>query len=1053
MTEVANPINTFAQQMMTSVAGPLYTMPEVQSTHYAVRSAINRGQDNMPQSSTTPWNPETQKAIVNDITETIWHSLYERVAANEILTEVVPLAEADPNSNEISWYTVIFDPQLMDEVAELSLGREIGFQTTARTARLRTYKVGYTFSNDILRRPGGAKQVIDLIVHISNIQLDTAVAVALDALLKAEDIYRQKLVEMYQVNPRSLREVLEDEVGFFDILHHDEGVRLTQDHLTHVMSVQQGGAYRYLLLTEDIAQQMRRVPSESEYYRAGPPAITNRNFQTPMDPAATVPTYPGFGDAKTILLKTNYTTRIVPQGGMGILQQIVQIGEFYLMKHQDNSNSDKDSRSNNVKIYDGHGDCYHMIDFMKAVDETHVFDENGNPRDIDDAMFADGAIVKGAIVDVIWDSQGRARYTHGQIPRDYLPHNHGSQFASALAKVLQARSIGIEQYKALAALISDVKIRAATPFVAKALERSQPGPVLGIVPVSGELIITPSNGSKQGVSFDELSAAEQVVVSNFVSSIMDFFPRNAFLLQGNAPMWSLDQSPAASVWENMLIPYYPPVLVTGKGSSQSEALSRLGISLAEHKSILKLVVDAWATVAGNPEKYAALFQEFGTPGVLVNDKELQAKLAAELKKRQNKFNDQQKAAYGKLIQIYELLKQNKADDSFSFTTLRQTPGLDISEMPDLRFVDPNFPLVPLDREEVRQEPAPVPEPVSSAFHVNQALKHHIRAAQSDSTDSYLRKAPTGLIGQIYNRGVHHQAKLQQILGAKFTIPINAEESFDVETRDFIPYARRTGTALGFLAVLFEGEFICRQSWERWANEGLPMPVAILLARPTIDVLTATLVACRGGRDAGALYYKPSAERSGSHVRGQNQVQVQCEFAGVIMKPESVRVMHNALVLSVIRGHSTKFFNYESFKNGPGSWMQNQSLLAFIVPLSIDCNQMISLSGSFEHPGVHNYRDMRYHHGAGSFVGSDRANALYNFKKIAAQRRRNTDLQAGDYNVNVLCFPGQTWYFNGATQTFDIHTPGNGHFHDTDTFGAALVRTRKRYYYPPRPTSV
>jgi hypothetical protein len=164
-------------------------------------------------------------------------------------------------------------------------------------------------------------------------------------------------------------------------------------------------------------------------------------------------------------------------------------------------------------------------------------------------------------------------------------------------------------------------------------------------------------------------------------------------------------------------------------------------------------------------------------------------------------------------------------------------------------------------------------------------------------------------------------------------------------------------------------------------------------------------------------------------------------------------MRNALVRDVVRGHSTKFFNYEIFKNGPGTWVQNQSLLALLVPATTECGGVISLSGSAEHPGVHNYRDMRYQHGDGGFIGADRANALYNFKKIAAQRRRNTDAEAAQFNVNVLCFPGQTWYFNGATQTFDIHTPGNGHFHDTDTIGAALVRSGKRYNYPPLPISV
>lgn len=1047
MQGASNPLSTFTQQMAASVAGPLYTLPEVQSTQYAALSAINRGMDNMPQMSTTPWNPITQKAIVNDITITIHKTLYEKVAATEILSEVVPLAEADPNANEIQWYTVLFDPQLMDEVAELSMGREIGFQTTARTARLRTYKTGYTFSNDILRKPGGAKQVIDMMVHIANIQLDTAVSVALDALLKAEDIYRQKLREMHQVNPRSLREVLEDEVGFFDVLHQDRGVGLMQDNIAHVMSIQQGGAYNYILLTEDIAQQMHRMPSETEYYRAGPPAIANRNFQIPMDAAATVSTYSGFGNVKKVLLKPNHTTRIVPNGGMGILQQISQIGEFYLMRHQPNSNVEKDARSNNVKIYDGHGDCYHMIDFMKGVDEAHIFDSKGNPVDVDHPIFADGSVLKGAIVDVIWDAYGRARYTHGQIPQQYLPYNHASQFATAVAKILQTRNIALEQYRALSTLVSQVKIRAATRMVAVDPDVERGGILIKIL--EGKIVAGTDGKTTQGVSFDDLEDAERQTVENFVTSIMDFFPHNAFLVKDAAPIWSANQSPAASVWENMLLPYYPPIVkMTGGAGPQAEALKQLSIGDTKYMPILELLVDAWATTGGNDREYIPLR---GDLDKLLESSEERAKLAEKLRKLRSKFGDKEKAAYGKLMQIYELLKQNKEGQGFSFTTLRQTPGLDISGVPSLRRVDPAMPLVLPDPN------APEPEiPMASAYHVNVALKHHLRAAQGDAVDNYLNRVPGGLIGQIYNRGVRHQNKLREMLGAKYSIPFkkgDEEKSIDVDARDFIPYARRTSTALGFLAALYEGEFICRQSWERWASEGLPMPVAIMLARPTIDVLTATLIACRGGRDAGALYYKPSAERSGSHIRGQNQVQVQCEFAGVIMKPETVRVMRNALVRDVLRGHNTQFFNYESFKNGPGSWIRNQSLLALLVPANMQCGGLISLSGSTEHPGVHNYRDMAYIHGDGGFVGADRANALYNFKKIAAQRRRNTDMEASQFNVNVLCFPGQTWYFNGATQTFDIHTPGNGHFHDTDTIGAALVRSGKRYNYPALPISV
>lgn len=1052
MTSIENipdsPIKSFAKQVTNSVAGPLYTMPEMRGTPYAALDAIYTGKDMMPQMGTTPWNPNTQQSmsVLANLTRTTFQKMYESVAANKILTEVVPLVEADPNSNQIEWYTVLFDPALMDEIPELSLGREIGFQRTARVAKIRTYKIGYTFSNDILRHSDGLKIVANYIAHISNIQMDTAVGVALDALLRAEDIYRQKLRDSYEVQPRSLHEVFADEIGYFDILHHDQGVGLLRDHLAKVFSIQQGGAYRYLLLTEDIANQMRRMPSETEYYRAGPPAVANRTFSTPLVPAATIPTPPGFQEAETVLLKTNYTARMVPENGMGILQQVVQIGEFYLMRHQANSNADKDARSNNIKIYDGQTDCYEMIDFMQGVDEARIFDSMGNPRHLTDAGYLQSAVVKGNIVDVIWDSNGRARYTHGQIPRDYLPRNHASEFASAVAKILQSRHIAIDQYKDLAKLVAKVKVAANTTFAATKITGDIGSTILPIKGVTGDA--GGKTDQKQGVSFDDLERTDQDIVANFVNSIMDFFPHNAFLNAGSAPLWSANQTAAASLWENMLLPYYPPILLVDAGAGpQSDMLKTLGADLAKHGKILKLLVEAWASTGGENAKYRALITSSGAGDLdkLADSQEFQAKLASEIKKLQTRFSDQQKAAYGKLIQVYELLKQ-QGGGSIAFTTLRQTPGLDISGLAKLRYVDPNMPLVPIEQAKAKEMG------LASAFHVNQALKHHIRAIQSDSVGAYLAKVPGGLIGEVYRQGVQHQETLRQTLGARYSIPTGGAENIEIETRDFIPYARRASSAMGMLGALFEGEFICRQSWERWASEGLPMPVAVMIVRPTIDVLTATLIACRGGRDAGGLYYKPSAERTGSHVRGQVQSQVQCQFAGVINMPETVRVVRNAMVLNVIRGHNTKFFAPESFKNGPGAWNKNASMLAFIVPANMR-REMISLTGSFDHPGVHNYRDMHYHSGDGGWVGSDRANTMYDFKKIAAQRRRNNAEHFDRFNVNVLCFPGQTWNFNAATQTFDIMSPGTGHFKNTCTIGAAETRGHRRYAYPPLPQSV
>lgn len=234
-----------------------------------------------------------------------------------------------------------------------------------------------------------------------------------------------------------------------------------------------------------------------------------------------------------------------------------------------------------------------------------------------------------------------------------------------------------------------------------------------------------------------------------------------------------------------------------------------------------------------------------------------------------------------------------------------------------------------------------------------------------------------------------------------------------------------------------------------------MPVSIMIARPTISVLTASVLACNGGAEDGGVYYKPSAQRSGAHVRGDQNTQIFFEMNGVVKNDENVYTLRNALVLNVLRGYNSKFFTPEIFKAGPTAWYtgQDASLLAFVVPASMDCGQMVSLTGSFEHHGVHNYRDFRYTQIDGKFVGADRANAMYNFKKIAEMRQTNDVEGAEAYNVNVLCFPGQTWYFNAATQQFNVCSPGSGHFGNTNTIGASAVRRCLRFEYPDVPLCV
>jgi hypothetical protein len=896
---------------------------------------------------------------------------------------------------------------------------------------------------------------VDVISHVSNVQIDTACAAAMHALLSAKDQYRIARAKEFQVQPHTLRQIFDEEVGLFDILHQDRGVGTLRDHLVSVFN-RQRGRFRYLLYSEEIEQQMRSTPSETDYYRAGPPAVTNRNSSVPLDEVATIPTFPAFGGVQTVLVKTDYTNVLLPNGSIGMLQRLVQIGEYYLMRHQPNSSPEKDFRSNNIKIYNGQENCYTMIDFMDAVDRTEMFDADGRPRPINDGIFDMNAVTVGNISDVIWDSTGIPRSTHSQIPVEHLPHGYVNQFANTLAKLFETRRIAAQQYENLEKLISQTIARANATFTPTKVAQTIPGKL-------GDIIQFQDAATKaQGVSFDDLEAGDKNVLESMATQIISFFPNNILLGNDSAPLWSSARSSGAALWENLIVPYYPPVLVSQKGGvANAQVLSQLSFNQnqAKNSDALKLAVTVWALKGGKTDAYKAEMMLLSgekniTDSVskFVADSNLLQTATKTVAQAVQALNPQQKANFDRLFDIYELLENNQGD-AYNFSTSRRTPGFQFpTGAVEIWYFAESNPMVPLLP---RQPISSALHPQINAFAVNESLKHHLLAAQSDVADNRMRKRPIGIIGEIYTQTSHLQGEVRQLLGAKRVYASDGQLLLVDGPRE-LHTLHGVGLSLrGLFAQLFLGEMIHRGSWSRWASEGLPMPVSIMIARPTITVLTASVVACYGGPDDGGVYYKPSAQRSGTHVRGDVTAQVAFEMSAVVKRDENVYTLNDALVLNVLRGHNTKFFSVKGFQAGPTAWFSGNdaSLLAFVVPAAMECGAMISLTGSFDHRGVHNYTDFRYIQSDGGFVGADRANALFNFRRIAEMRRTNAEENSEAYNVNVLCFPGQTWYFNAATQQFSIMSPGSGHFGNTDTIDACKTRKRLRTLYPPTPICV
>ena len=75
-------------------------------------------------------------------------------------------------------------------------------------------------------------------------------------------------------------------------------------------------------------------------------------------------------------------------------------------------------------------------------------------------------------------------------------------------------------------LIGDVKIKAVAAYKPTKAEDTIGGVLIKVRQAETAL------GATQGVSYDDLSDEDKLIVEEFVNSVMDFFPHNAFLVQG-----------------------------------------------------------------------------------------------------------------------------------------------------------------------------------------------------------------------------------------------------------------------------------------------------------------------------------------------------------------------------------------------------------------------------------------------------------------------------------------------------------------------------------------
>lgn len=280
---------------------------------------------------------------------------------------VMPIQRVD--SDTVSWDSTIYKAHLARPTPVLAPMRLVTSETFTNEATLIRLGVAYKIEHGFLNTEKGYRHHLNTIAQIANSVVEAVKMDILTTLLQAQNLKRNWAVKWGVQNEENAKRVIKDQLDFWAVLQRDKRAINIIDSTINNRLQQVGGQADTYIIPQKMIDYISIVPDEYlEQRKIGP-----------TGPATVLdgPRPYGVWNKDKVYVARAYN---ISDDNRDLLSSEEEIGEFYRMvpRHINNTRG-YTSRSRNIVIYDEDTDSNYEVSLTEALDNSYLFDENGNP--------------------------------------------------------------------------------------------------------------------------------------------------------------------------------------------------------------------------------------------------------------------------------------------------------------------------------------------------------------------------------------------------------------------------------------------------------------------------------------------------------------------------------------------------------------------------------------------------------------------------------------------------------------------------------------------------
>jgi hypothetical protein len=976
--------------------------------------------------------------------------------AEFLLSDILPVQETDKMTADMAW--MYFEPKLMDTNPEWSAAKLISFGRRQKRKRLTRRGIMIEMEQGFASEAYGREVFGRYIDAIVLAQKDTLCVDILMALQNAP----LETDELWQGDPRwkgqSVANALADEVFFHGVIQIEDRPFEAMDSKIRANMGFVNGKYDTLIVPSRVTGFVKAAKNTYlDYYTAGVsgPALSKTN----PDNADSRGLYPGISGDLIVPLKPSYEQSKLT-GGHSLMSAPMAVGEYYrCFSHIDFSSKHWTPDNQAIEIYDETDSTRKKIRLIEIIQNSRLFDERtGELRPLEKLPYQDPELKvdnrekegKGkredGIFDMFTEENGvRATRLFGNIHPRFL---HGGDVIDWAKKAV---SLAKKEIRFSETDWRDIDIALGT--------EGKP---------------------------EDVAAATVVKVKRLERFVRNSFPRNPLVLaiareeaeQRGAPAQPAP-GPQSSFFRTFLTSHLPSIFRSGSGavSGGDERVAVLrkifgseGLDLSEisqEKAIAASHLWASFRAANRTDSVSA---DHSVSQIESARKAL--KLSTEQKRAASSLHAKtstilQSASSGEWVKDSESMASEEMARGV-YDSWRRNPGTVPNELPG----NPEYPEIPATLTVLGEYFGSYPsktwpkQALEANFiqpYLHSRMMEHYRLSRLseksgssayDVLQAHLQEEGSPLLQQKltqFSIGVKkaENEDLVDPFGPRNRSQFTQHEKLLEDLRSMTEgsfqdkYKAIMSMSMGLVA-LFAGLFITtevhEESFVRWAQAGLPLPVQGVIMRPNITHWVSSAIACmRGRKNLGYMAIGKGNFTYGSDPTPQSFLAHFTFYCGsIIEKTFNVSVMPAITVDQYVGGKGCKWIVPDTeikFKSQP-----EESMYGLVIPLRAQMPFVTSITGStFDLPETQKQQLAEEPY----FPQALRFRMTNGTKKMLDDMGENQ--QTAPNPRNFVMFPGTYWF--RAESEFMCKHIGKGHFKGTDGPEAKAIRSGALKQYP------